>query len=279
MNRKQLSIAFALFLILGSFTQIAMADSPDNPCSGKHAENPCGEKAGNPCNVKAAAMGNMPAVNPCFAKMGTVFTIADPMNRNSVTFRSEAPLEDIVGTSNEISGYLVFDPENPKKGGRGEIVVPVSSLRTGIPLRDEHVQGPDWLDAAAHGQISFRIDDVKGVERIKAGDGYMTYVLTVTGPFTLHGVSQQLEAKVTLTYLEASEMTRGKMEGNLLAARTSFTVALADFDIRGFKGVVGSKVGESIDIDVSLMASDAQMSAAQTQNPCGEKAAKMKSGR
>ena len=43
---------------------------------------------------------------------------------------------------------------------------------------------------------------------------------------------------------------------SLVAIRTSFEVNLADFGIKGFDGVVGSKVGESIGVAVSLMASN-----------------------
>jgi len=48
--------------------------------------------------------------NPCGHKNGMMFHIDDPMSRNSVTFKSTAPLEDIVGTSNEITGYIQFNP-------------------------------------------------------------------------------------------------------------------------------------------------------------------------
>lgn len=52
------------------------------------------------------------------------------MGRNAVTFKSEAPLEYIVGTSNALTGHVVFDPNQPSEGVRGELTVPVASLRT-----------------------------------------------------------------------------------------------------------------------------------------------------
>ena len=123
------------------------------------ANNPCGEKAMNPCGEKAE--------NPCSHKDGTMFYLDDPMNRNSITFKSEAPLEDIVGTSNKITGYIAFDPMAPKKGGHGEISVPISSLNTGIPLRDEHLRSADWLNADAYPDIhlkSFAVAESNGDE-------------------------------------------------------------------------------------------------------------------
>ncbi len=76
----------ALVGIMAAIVHAASAD-PGNPCGGK-AKNPC-----NPCGGKGGVPGI--AVNPCHAKHGTVFYVADPMGRNQVTFTSEAPLEDI----------------------------------------------------------------------------------------------------------------------------------------------------------------------------------------
>ena len=107
---KRYLILMALVVLALTTTSAIWAQ--ENPC------NPCGpEKAANPCGGKAAAM---PAVNPCHAKFGTVFYIADAMGRNTITFTSQAPLEDIVGTTNEITGYVVFDPKNPSNGGGAE---------------------------------------------------------------------------------------------------------------------------------------------------------------
>ncbi len=275
---------FALAASLFAVAAPAQAEA-DNPCGGKasnpcemKADNPCGAKAANPCGGKAAAMAGVPAVNPCFAKMGTVFMIADPMQRNTITFRSEAPLEDIIGTTNQVQGYLVFDPHSPKKGGRGEITVPVASLRTGIPLRDEHLQGPEWLDANGYPNITFTIEDVRDVKSVKKGDGFTTYEAKVLGSFTLRGVTRNIETDARLTYLEESETTRQKLEGDLLATRASFTVALSEFGVRGFDGVVGSKVGSTIDIDVNVMASAS--APGKASNPCsGKSAAKARAGR
>ena len=88
------------------------ACNPCNPCGGKkNACNPCDPC--NPCGGKMAAP-KLVSVNPCHAKFGTVFFVADPMKRDQVTFLSEAPLEDIVGSSNEISGYFAFNPSRPQ---------------------------------------------------------------------------------------------------------------------------------------------------------------------
>lgn len=196
------------------------------------------------------------AIDPAHAGQGTIFYVADPMGRNTVTFKSQAPLEDIVGTSNELTGYVVFDPNDPKKGARGQLTVPVASLRTGIPMRDEHLRGSDWLDASAQPDIRFVIDGLKDVKVVKAAAGARTYDLTLAGSLSIHGQTRRVEVPARVTYLAESEQTRMRVPGNLIAGRTSFDVALKDFGVHGMKGAVGAKVSETIKIDVSFFASD-----------------------
>ena len=238
-------------------------------------ENPCGpKKVANPCSGKKVAMAAMPAVNPCHAKFGAVFYIADPMARNAVSFASRAPLEDIIGTTNQIVGYVVFDPTNPTKGVRGQLNVAVASLATGIPLRDEHLHGGEWLGAKCFPEISFRIENVKNVKVVNETGSSKTYEMLVIGAFSLHGKTKQVEVPARMTYLPESELTRQKMAGDLVAGRTSFNVALKDFGIKGFEGVVGSKVSETISVEVSFIATNKKPSAMNPCNPCDGKKAK-----
>ena len=241
-----ITIAIALLAAAPAFGQV-------NPC------NPCGPQAG---------------INPCFAKMGTVFYVNDPTGRNSVTFRSEAPLEDIVGTSSAVTGYVVFDPANPRKGGRGELTIPIASLNTGIPLRNEHLQSADWLDAERHPNIYLTITDVRNVNEVKSSSDFQTYEVTVVGEWALHGKTREMEFPARITYMKESDKTRAKMEGDLLAVRATVELALADFGITGPSGtgLVGTKVGESIELEVSLFASSQTMMAGNPCNPCDPKA-------
>jgi polyisoprenoid-binding protein YceI len=207
---------------------------------------------------------------------GAVFHVQDPMGRNTVTFKSEAPLEDIIGTTNQVTGKIVFDPEHPEKGGHGELTVLAAAFNTtGIPLRDEHLQGADWLNAGKYSEITLKIDKVKDVKEVQSSAASATYELYVVGELTLRGKSKAVSFPARITYLKESEATKQKMPGDLLAARASFQVALADFGITGptGAGLIGSKVGETIEVEVSLIGSTAGASMASNPcNPCGGKA-------
>lgn len=239
-----IGLTLVLVFISVSFGQ----SNPGNPCGGK--------------NMKSMGEHN-----------GQVFSVEDPMGRNSVTFKSTAPLEDIVGTSNQITGQLVFDPNNPNAGGYGELLVPVKTLKTGIPLRDEHLAGADWLNADKNPNIEFKIREVKNVKEVKSTKDAKTFEVTAVGDFSLNGKTKQISVPARITYLKESESTKQRLPGDLLAARTTFEVALADFGITGPKGMnlIGSKVGEKVEIDLSLVASAA--GGAMAGNPCGGKAA------
>jgi polyisoprenoid-binding protein YceI len=193
--------------------------------------------------------------------------------RNSVTFKSSAPLEDIVGTTNQITGMIMFDPENPEKGASGELTVPVASLSSGIPLRDEHLQSPDWLDAARYPDITLTITGIQDLKKVKSTKDAKTYDLTLIGELFLHGKSKRVEIPGRFSYLNETEMTQQKLPGDLLAARANFEVKLKDFGITGPKGMplVGSKVGESIALDVSFVASSQATDMEHADNPCGGK--------
>ena len=249
---------FTGILVALAFVGAASAQNPCNPCGGKKHANPCGMKAH--------------AINPCHAKMGTVFHIADPMNRNVVSFESDAPLEDIVGTSNMVQGYVVFDPNKPKGGVRGELMVPVTSLDTGIPLRDEHLQSAMWLNAKAHPHITMHINGASKVKKVKSTGDFATYSMTVQGEFSVNGKSQKVKIPVKVTFLKQSEQTKQLLPGDLLAGRGEFEVSLSDHGVKGMEGVVGSKVNDTINVKVSFTASSEAPEMAM--NPCGGKAAK-----
>lgn len=151
---------------------------------------------------------------------------------------SEAPVEKIVGTADG-TGALTVDLADPSTI-RGTITMPVASMKSGNDQRDDHLKGSDWLEADKHPTIDFAIGSVKVVEGPK-GDAVKEAKVEVTGKFTLHGVTTDLTAPATL-----------KWKGDKVKIETAFVVKLADYKVAGKQGVVGEKVGETIDVSVVL---------------------------
>ena len=83
------------------------------------------------------------------------------------TFVSEAPLETINGVTSRVTGELRVNTAS-LGSTTGTFTIPTNSLRTGIDLRDEHLQSSTWLDASANPNITFEITRVEGATSIAA---------------------------------------------------------------------------------------------------------------
>lgn len=154
------------------------------------------------------------------------------------SFVSDAPLEKIEGTTTA-SGNIQIDFAD-LTNVVGEIKIPVNSMRTGNTKRDEHMNSAEWLDEKKCSEISFKTKSI-AVSNQQAKKEVHLAKLNVTGSFTLHCVTKELTIPVTL-----------KWKGNKVKVDTSFTITLADYNVAGSKGIVGNKVGKTIDVKVSI---------------------------
>lgn len=176
-------------------------------------------------------------------------TLSDKVGKNQFTWTSDAPLEKIKGTAEGVSGSLTLDPKNLSTI-KGTISAQVATMKSGNATRDGHIQSAQWLDAGKYPQISFTISSVSGV---KVDGKSATGV--ATGTFTMHGVSKQMSIPFKVTYIDANAQTRQRAAGDLVSFNADFSVALADYNVAGTKGTVGSKVGEKISVSAQLFGS------------------------
>ncbi len=183
------------------------------------------------------------------------FKVGDPLGRNTVQFRTSAPLEDIVGTTSKVAGRIVVDPDDLKNGDLSAIFeVELASLDTGIALRDTHMRD-NFLQTAQHPKAIFSMKRI--VRSSKSGLKPNKPVRIVAeGTFSLHGVEKQVRVPVEVTYLPQSESTMGKLPGNLLRITSQFPVRLSDYDIERPQMLM-LKVGEVAQVDLDLFATDA----------------------
>jgi polyisoprenoid-binding protein YceI len=178
------------------------------------------------------------------------FSFKDKMGRNQATFFSTTPLEDITGMSSDVWGSVSFDIEDVENTLKGEVLISTASLKSGIDLRDEHIRSADWLDAEQFPTISFKIKEVKGIEKIE--DNKLK--ATVLGEFTVHGITKEVESEVTLVYLEESEMTKMRLPGDLLGVRATINFNLSDYGVKHM--ALGKKVSDEIEINVNIVGSN-----------------------
>ena len=185
------------------------------------------------------------------ARQGVMYYALTDRDRQ-VYFTSEAPLETIKGQSNQVIGYVVAGEGSSEADLKaGEWHLPVESMKTGIPLRDEHLAGSDWLDAASHPDIVLELDAFRGATRSRSGDGFRTYTGTLVGEFTIHGVTNEVEIEgATVTFLDESQATKGIAPGDLMAIRAKYSVKLSDYAVS--HPTVGNKVADEVEIDTTL---------------------------
>lgn len=162
----------------------------------------------------------------------------------NITFESRMDVEDILGSSREVSGYV-------KRSSTGRYAfafkVPVSSLRTGIDLRDKHLRSAMWLDAARHPHLEFRGKRVKAL-----GKGRYR----VSGTFTLHGVSRPLSVVLRVRKIPASVAQRaGLGKGNWLRVRGQFPVRLSAHGVK-IPEMAAAKVNDRWTVKISLFAKE-----------------------
>lgn len=189
------------------------------------------------------------------AQSAVEFKAMDPMGRNVVQFKTSAPLEDIVGTTNKISGEIKVDPKN--LGGAANFArfeVDLSSLDTGIGLRDTHMR-EQYLHTDKYPKAIFTLEKIRKSSG-SALNPNKTVLVTAEGTLELHGVKRNITVPVKVTYLPESQSTMGKLPGNLLRITTDFDVKLADYKIERPQMVL-LKVGEVAHINLDLFATDA----------------------
>jgi len=179
------------------------------------------------------------------------FSFADKMGRNQAMFFSSTPLEDVTGLSNDVSGSVTFDVSDVSTL-KGSISISTASLKTGIELRDGHLQSENWLDAESYPEITFVIRNVSNVKSVE--DNKLE--VKVIGDFTTHGVTKEVIADITMTFLDESEQTKQKAPGDLLGVEAKFCIVLSDYEVDNM--VLGSKVSDGIEITVTMVGSNAK---------------------
>jgi polyisoprenoid-binding protein YceI len=211
-----------------------------------------------------AASGKSLDVPADHAAAGKVFH-ALPGKARQVSFRwagiKEDPDKSQEGVSNGVVGYAVVGSDDAPfalKGGWWKL--PVKSLDTQIPLRNEHLQGADWLDAEKNPYITFQLLEVIDVDMRPARDGVPVKAATgsLRGNITIRGVSREItipQAQLSLTEAGAATSTYGK--GNLLTIRRrDIQVPLAQFGVKNDAISKAAKVAEVVRFDLSLIMSD-----------------------
>jgi polyisoprenoid-binding protein YceI len=156
-------------------------------------------------------------------------------SKSAIKFVSNAPAEKIQGTANgKISGEVTINLADVKET-TGKISFPVDSMETGNKLRDRHMKGKDWLNAKKNPNVTFTLT---GISDATVAGGAVTGV--AVGKVNVNGKDADAKATIEMKYLAEKGLFKVEIK--------DFKVKLANHDVAGKKGVVGNKVGETIEI-------------------------------
>ena len=151
---------------------------------------------------------------------------------------SEAPVEKITGSAKGRATLTMNGDDFSTL--KGDIVFKVGSMKSGNDTRDKHLRSAQWLDAATYPDITFSVESVEVTADTEKGKK-----VKVSGSISIHGVSQPLSTDAIIKTLEKD----GKKK---IMIKTKFEVELGKFNIEGKKGIVGKKVGKTIQIKTTL---------------------------
>jgi polyisoprenoid-binding protein YceI len=182
------------------------------------------------------------------------FRIDDAWGRDTVQFRTTAPLEDVVGSTNQIKGKVVVDPKDLRaKGTEGRIEIDARTFKTGLGLRDQHLA--KTLKAEENPSAVFTLTGIKSGPKSLEPDKPADFVLS--GTLQIAGVSKNVEIPAQLAYLPKKEVTAKFRPGNHLRIKSDFDVTLSDHGIDRKGPILKMQVGETAHVSLSILATDA----------------------
>ena len=120
------------------------------------------------------------------------------------TFKTDAPLETIVGTTagqGAVTGNVMLDPARPQDA-KGTVRVDLNALKTGIDRRDAHMRSKDFFDSEGNEANRWAVFEVKGIEIAGPLEPGKSIPAKVRGTLTIRGKALDTVADSTVYYLK-----------------------------------------------------------------------------
>jgi polyisoprenoid-binding protein YceI len=133
------------------------------------------------------------------------------------------------------TGTVVFDKD--AKTGSVDVVINTTSVDTGFPTFNEHIQGEDFLDTAKFPTATF-----KSTKVVFDGDK----PAAIEGKLTIKGVTKP----VTLTVTSFQAMPHPMLKKDAIGANATTTVKRSEFNA----GKYAPYVGDDVRIDIAIEA-------------------------
>ena len=145
-------------------------------------------------------------------------------------------ISTVRGSFRKVGGTVEYNPADLSKTAIS-VTIETASLDTGVEMRDNHVRGPDFLDAAKYPTITFRSKRVES-----AGKGK----LRISGDLTMHGVTKNVQLDVD----GPSSVANDPQGGSHMGASATTKIKREEFGVSGTPLMVGDDVTITIDVEM-----------------------------
>lgn len=150
----------------------------------------------------------------------------DPVHSSVIFNIKHLGVTNFYGDFKEVTGTVTFDSADPSKSSV-ELSIPVESLDSRNPKRDQHLKSPDFFNAAQFPTLNFKSTKIEA-----SGDVYK-----VSGDLTIHGVTKP----VTVDFHKGAE-AKGQQGEVRSGGETKFTMKRSDYGMSFMQGALGDEV-------------------------------------
>ena len=159
-------------------------------------------------------------------------------NYSRATFKTDAPLETIVGTTAgaAVTGNLTVDPLRPA-GGKGSIKVDLTTLNSGVAKRDADMQEPRYFDTANEAN-KFAVFEIKSIDIAGQLEAGKEVPAKVKGTLTIKQKPVELVADARVTYV--------KLTAEQLEAQKRFGFTADNLKVRAKFGTTFTNHGMTV---------------------------------
>lgn len=165
----------------------------------------------------------------------------DP-EHSTVGFRIRHIVGYVPGVFSRFSGEVEYDPARPEDS-HFYLLIDSSSVHTGVPARDEHLRGPDFLDAERSPKMIFSSRKV-----LREDEG----ALVVIGDLTIRDVTAEVRVPLQILGIAAHPFA-DKMPGvRVLGLQATLSINRLDFHVGSQEWTRMGVMGETVDLIVDM---------------------------
>jgi len=158
------------------------------------------------------------------------FVFDDPVGRNIVMFKSQAPLETVIGRTSALYGNLELNLDSLSDTPAAIFEVDLTSFETGIDQRDTDMRSDVYL-----GTDSFPTARIELLKVTKSNFEVLlneaSVDLTGRAKLAFHGGVDTVNVSIKLTYFEASEISETRLPGDIIKMNAAFDFRMSNFGI------------------------------------------------